>query len=56
MSKRKYEVWGEDTAGDIHSFQTDDRGTAEEMLEIMRADLERVELTEHEPRPVAERP
>jgi hypothetical protein len=37
----------EDDLGDIHSFHTDDRERAEEIAEVMREDLERVELTEH---------
>lgn len=48
MSKRKYEVSGEDDLGDIHSFHTDDRARAEEIAELMREDLEQVELLEHE--------
>lgn len=47
MSKRRYEVSGEDDLGDVHSFQTDDRTRAEEIVELMRQDLEAVELVEH---------
>ena len=47
MSGRKYEVFGEDEEGDVHSFQIDERQKAEEMLALMREDLEHVELTEH---------
>ena len=47
MSRRKYEVIGADDLGDIHSFQTDERQRAEEVAELMREDLERVELLEH---------
>ena len=47
MARRKYEVTGEDDLGDIHSFHTDDRERAEEIAELMREDLERVELVEH---------
>ena len=47
MAKRKYEVRGEDDVGDIHSFQTDDRERAEEIVAIMREDLENVELVEN---------
>ena len=47
MSRRRYEVTGEDDLGDIHSFQTDDRVRAEEIAELMREDLERVELLDH---------
>ena len=47
MSRRRYEVTGEDDLGDIHSFQIDDRVRAEEIAELMREDLERVELLDH---------
>ena len=47
MRRRRYEVTGEDDLGDIHSFQTDDRVRAEEIAELMREDLERVELLDH---------
>jgi hypothetical protein len=47
MARRKYEVTGEDDLGDIHSFHTDDRERAEEIAELMREDLERVELVEN---------
>ena len=47
MTRRKYEVTGEDDLGDIHSFQTDDRARAEEIETLMRQDLESVELLEH---------
>jgi hypothetical protein len=45
--RRTYEVWGEDDLGDVHSFGTNDLERAEEMLALMREDLEDVELTEH---------
>ena len=48
MAKRKYEVIGEDEDGDVHSFQTDHRERAEEILVIMRDDLKDVELVEHD--------
>jgi hypothetical protein len=48
MAKRKYEVCGEDDLGDIHSFQTNDRERAEEVAEVMREDLESVQMTEHD--------
>jgi hypothetical protein len=44
MTKRKYEVSGTDDLGDIHIFATDDRERAEEVAEVMREDLEEVEL------------
>ena len=47
MPERKYEVRGQDDLGDIHSFQTDDRERAEEIEELMREDLDEVELIEH---------
>ena len=47
MSRRKYEVFGEDDLGNVHSFHTDDRDRAEEIAELMREDLEHVELLEH---------
>jgi hypothetical protein len=43
MSRRKYEVIGDDNLRNIHSFQTDDRERAEEIAELMREDLERVD-------------
>ncbi|HEY0044758.1 MAG TPA: hypothetical protein VGB62_09435 [Allosphingosinicella sp.] len=47
MARRKYEVTGEDDLGDVHSFHTDDKGRAEEIAELMREDLDRVELIEN---------
>ena len=47
MWKRKYEVNGEDDLGDVHSFHSDDLERAEEIAELMRQDLERVELVTH---------
>lgn len=48
MEKRKYEVSGTDDLGDVHTFATDDRKRAEEILSIMREDLDEVELKETE--------
>jgi hypothetical protein len=47
MAKRKYEVCGTDDLGDIHVFCSDDRERAEEVADVMREDLENVELTEN---------
>ena len=47
MTKRRYEVRGEDDLGDMHSFHTDDRARADEIAAIMREDLEQVELIDH---------
>ncbi len=47
MAARKYEVRGTDDLDDIHLFVTDDRERAEEVAEIMREDLDDVELTEN---------
>jgi hypothetical protein len=46
MGKRKYEVSGTDDLGDVHTFATDDRERAEEILAIMREDLDEVALKE----------
>lgn len=46
MTHRRFEVHGTDDLGDVHSFQTDDRQRAEEMLTLMREDLEAVKLTD----------
>lgn len=46
MTKRKYEVRGTDALDDLHSFRTDDRERAEEILELMREDRKDVELIE----------
>lgn len=46
MPKRKYEVSGTDDLGDLHIFCTDDRERAEEILELMREDLDEVTLSE----------
>ncbi len=48
MLKRKYEVAGIDDLGDKHIFRTDDRERAERLAELMREDLEDVELSERE--------
>ncbi len=49
MEHRKYEVRGKDDLGDLHVFQTDDKGRAEEMVKLMREDLEDVEITTRTP-------
>ena len=46
MLKRKYQVSGRDDLDDVHIFRTDDRRRAEEIVELMREDLEDVELSE----------
>jgi hypothetical protein len=46
MLKRKYQVSGRDDLDDVHIFRTDDRGRAEEIVELMREDLEDVEMSE----------
>jgi hypothetical protein len=46
MTHRRYEVFGTDDLGDVHSFNTDDRERAEEIVEIMREDLADVKLVE----------
>lgn len=46
MTNRKYEVRGVDDLEDVHAFRTDDRERADEMLELMREDLDDVELVE----------
>ena len=46
MLKPKYEVHGCDDLDDVHIYRTDDRERAEEILAIMREDLEDVELIE----------
>lgn len=47
MARRKYEVSGKDDIDDVHLFMTDDRGRAEEVADLMREDLEDVELKEN---------
>jgi len=49
MTHRRYEVSGTDEHGDGHSFHTDDRGAADEMMGTMSEDLENVRLVEHPP-------
>ncbi len=44
---RKYTVSGLDELGDVHSFSTDNRERAHDIVELMRDDLEDVELIEH---------
>lgn len=46
MEQRRFEVRGIDDLGDEHIFRTDDRERAEGVAEVMREDLEHVELTE----------
>jgi hypothetical protein len=46
MLKRKYEVRGRDDLDDLHIFRSDDRGRAEEIAELMREDLDDVEMVE----------
>jgi hypothetical protein len=46
MKQRRYEVRGTDDLGDEHIFRTDDRERAEGVAEVMREDLENVELIE----------
>jgi hypothetical protein len=41
---RRYRVSGIDDLGDVHTFSTDDLTRAEEIVAIMREDLEDVEL------------
>ena len=48
MLKRKYEVHGRDDLDDVHIFRTDDRARAEEIADLMREDLDEVELLEGE--------
>ena len=45
--KRRFEVSGTDDLGDVHTFATDDRDRAEEIMAIMGEDLEEVELQEN---------
>ena len=47
MAKRKYEVCRTDDLGDIHIFMTDDRERAKGVAEVMREDLEHVEVTQN---------
>jgi hypothetical protein len=42
--QRRYRVSGIDEHGDIHAFETDNLGSAEEMRAIMGEDLQDVEL------------
>jgi hypothetical protein len=44
--KRRYHVSGIDDLGDLHIFASDDRERAEEIVAIMREDLDEVELRE----------
>jgi hypothetical protein len=46
MLKRTYEVHGCDDGDDVHTYRTDDRERAEEILATMREDLEDAELIE----------
>jgi hypothetical protein len=45
--ERRYQVSGIDDLGDVHIFSTDDRERAEEIVAIMRQDLEEVELKDN---------
>ena len=47
MAKRKSEVCGTNDFGDIHIFCSDNGARAEEVADVMREDLEAVELTEN---------
>ena len=47
MKKRRYEVTGIDDLGDVHTFGTDDLERADEIVAIMREDLEDVELVQN---------
>jgi hypothetical protein len=47
MPHRRFEVHGTDDLRDVHSFHTDDRQRADEMLTLMREDLSAVELTDN---------
>jgi len=44
MFSRRFEVYGTDDLGDVHSFRTDSRERADEIKAIMADDLEGVEL------------
>ena len=46
LRHRRYTVSGLDELGDVHSFSTDDRQRAGKIAELMREDLEDVDLTE----------
>ncbi len=46
--KRRFEVSGTDDLGDLHTFATDSRQRADEILARMREDLEDVELQEND--------
>lgn len=46
MLKRRYKVNGRDDLDDVHIFRTDDRRRAEEIAELMREDLEDVEMSD----------
>jgi hypothetical protein len=47
MSKRMYEVIGEDDLGDVHSFHTDNRERADQVAEAMREELTTVRVETH---------
>jgi len=46
MSHRRYEIHGTDDLGHVHSFHTCDRRRADEMLTLMRDDLDALQLTD----------
>jgi hypothetical protein len=46
VTHRRYEVFGTDEHGDVHSFHTNDRGAADEIVAAMSEDLEEVQLIE----------
>ncbi len=47
MARRKYEVWGTDDLGDVHSYETDERERADEMQRLMSEELENVQFVEN---------
>ena len=46
QKQRRYHVSGIDDLGDVHTFSTNNRGRADEIMAIMGEDLEQVELKE----------
>lgn len=44
--QRRYEVSGIDDLGDVHTFGTNDEERAREIEQMMKEDLEQVELKE----------
>jgi hypothetical protein len=45
--QRRYEATGVDDLGDVHTFGSDDRQRAEDVAELIREDLDQVELVEN---------